>query len=231
MQRPEPCPKCLAEPKERTERKRCPQCGSFEWMIEHGAHYMGGAREVFVCKCPSPHSALGRRKRAIEARRVALEAAGLPIKNRRVTTPAMAKKAAEVLVRGETPTAALREAGYPPCTVHHGRARINKRIQAELKALVGDEYMKYIEIGEDLTPEEQELMVRGMLIESVLLKTDAGVQAAKQLGADKRVSMWRADSQVGVTVLHAPPVPKINHAVPLLPPLDSDEEEVKDDSR
>ena len=42
--------------------------------------------------------------------------------------------------------------------------------------------------------------------------------------------MWRADSQVGVIVLQPPPIPKITHAVPLLPPLDSDEEEVEDDS-
>ena len=29
MEKPEACGKCGAEPRERTERKRCPQCGSF----------------------------------------------------------------------------------------------------------------------------------------------------------------------------------------------------------
>jgi hypothetical protein len=30
--------------------------------------------------------------------------------------------------------------------------------------------------------------------------------------------MWRTDSQVGMIVLHPPPVRKMNHPVPLLPP-------------
>ena len=46
------------------------------------------------------------------------------------------------------------------------------------------------------------------------------------LGSDKRVAMWQADSQVGLVVLQAPPIPKINHEVPILPPEDSDEKEV-----
>ena len=189
---------------------------------------MGGAREVFVCGCPAPNSALGRRKRAIEERARAREAAGLPpIKNRPITNPAMARKVAEGLLKGQTSAAALREAGYSANTVHHSKSAINKTIRAALRAMGGH----YIKLGKDLTPEEQELLVRGMLVENVLLKTDAGVQSAKQLGADKRVSMWRADSQVGVIVLQPPPVPKINHGVPLLPPLDSDEEDIGDDHR
>ena len=186
MEKPEACLKCGAEPRERTERKRCPQCGSFEWVIEHGAHYMGGAREVFVCGCPAPNSALGRRKRAIEERARAREAAGLPpIRNRPITTPAMARKVAEGLLKGQTAAAALREAGYSANTVHHSKSAINKTIRAALRAMGGH----YIKLGRDLTPEEQELLVRGMLMENVLLGTDAGVQSARQLGADKCVSM------------------------------------------
>ena len=50
--------------------------------------------------------------------------------------------------------------------------------------------------------------------------------SAKQLGADKRISMWQPDSQVGMVVLQAPPIPKLDHEVPWLEPKHSDEEEV-----
>lgn len=43
--------------------------------------------------------------------------------------------------------------------------------------------------------------------------------SAKQLGADKRVAMWQPDSQVGMVVLVPPPIPKIDHEVPILPPV------------
>jgi len=42
------------------------------------------------------------------------------------------------------------------------------------------------------------------------------MQSAKQLGADKRISMWQPDSQVGMVVLAAPPVPKIKHPIPII---------------
>ena len=55
-------------------------------------------------------------------------------------------------------------------------------------------------------------------MENTIIGTDKGVMSAKQLGADKRVAMWQPDGQVGLVVLQAPPVRKIAHEVPLLPP-------------
>src|SRR5215469_5749335 len=78
MRKPESCAKCGAEPQ---ERKRCPRCGEAEWILQHGAHYMQGAREVIGCPCPAFHTALGRRKRAAgearqrESRRVSVRTA------------------------------------------------------------------------------------------------------------------------------------------------------------
>jgi len=80
-------------------------------------------------------------------------------------------------------------------------------------------------MGRDLSPKDQEAIVRGRLYEDVILGSDKGIMAAKQLGADKRVSMWRPDSQVGLVVLQAPEVRKMNHEVPLLPSIYEDEEE------
>ena len=78
--------------------------------------------------------------------------------------------------------------------------------------------------------------MRGRLYENVIIGTDAGLQSARQLGADKRISMWQPDFQVGVVVLQAPPVTKINHPVPLLPDPHAEEYEEqgvgsKDNSR
>jgi hypothetical protein len=130
----------------------------------------------------------------------------------------MAKKAAEGIVRGLRLSRALREAGYSKSTSYQGK--LNKMIRAEL-AKMG---MKYIKIGRDLTPEDQENLVRGMLYENVIMRSDKGVQAAKQLGADKRVSMWRPDGQIGMVVIKAPEVPKIDHPIKLVEAKFKDED-------
>ncbi|HEX8765403.1 MAG TPA: hypothetical protein VF740_09600, partial [Candidatus Acidoferrum sp.] len=193
MDKPECCGKCGAEPQ---ERKRCPRCGEAEWVLHHGAHYMQGAREVISCDCPALHSALGKRMEEARVRQEERELTGKrprgrPGKDRPVTMPEMAKKAAEGLAQGLGPTVALREAGFPEWTANRGRRGINRMVRAEFGKLG----RKYIQMGRDLTPEDQELLVRGMLFENVVLKTDKGVQAAKQLGADKRISMWQPDAQ------------------------------------
>ena len=51
----------------------------------------------------------------------------------------------------------------------------------------------------------------------MIIGTDKAVMSAKQLGADKRVAMWTPDSQVGMVILKAPPIPQIDHEVPLFP--------------
>ena len=100
MHEPERCEKCGAEPE---ERKRYPRCGEAEWVLQHAAHYMQGAREVIICDCPALHSALGKRMREARVRPQARELTGKrprgrPGKDHQVTTPEMAKKAAEGLV-------------------------------------------------------------------------------------------------------------------------------------
>ena len=49
---------------------------------------------------------------------------------------------------------------------------------------------------------------------NILTNSDKAVLSAKQLGADKRVSMWTADSQVGMVILRPPPIPQIDHEGP-----------------
>ena len=228
-QAPEACPTCGAEP---TLRKQCNVCGEGEWVIEHvGGHYMGGAREVMECLCSregtKESNAAWRRRKLRQAGKVAEATAGKRARGRPgwITTPAMAEKAAEALARGETPTEALREAGYPPSTVRNARRGINQTIWAKFK----EKRKHYIELGK-ITPEDQENMVRGRLVWNTIVGSDKGTLSARQLGADKRVAMWQADSQVGLVVLQAPEVRKIAHHVPLLEPKFVDDEEEGTDS-
>jgi hypothetical protein len=84
-------------------------------------------------------------------------------------------------------------------------------------------------MGEELTPERQQNAIRGRLYENVILGVDKGVQSAKVLGADKRVSMWQPDVQTGLVVLQAPKLRDIKHPVPWLEPkfIDDEPEEEK----
>ena len=141
---------------------------------------------------------------------------GRPPKNRPITTPEMARLAAEGLVRGLPVGTAMREAGFPESSCHNGKKGINRMIRAELGKLG----RKYIRIGKDLTPEDQAALVRGRLVENVIVGSDKGTLSAKVLGSDKRVSLWTPDSAVGVVVLSPPPIPKLNHPVEILPPID-----------
>ena len=131
-ERPEDCPKCSAKA---TPRRVCPRCGDPEWVYSHGEHYLGGGvREVITCPCPSAHSARGKRLAKVEAYLKEREMAwkegknlgGRPPKNRPVTTPAMAKRAAENLASGMKIQPALRDAGFPAGTCKNGRKSINK---------------------------------------------------------------------------------------------------------
>ena len=70
----------------------------------------------------------------------------------------MAKKAAEGLARGLSPTQALREAGYPEATVNRANGGINKKIWTEFGKLG----RRYIRMGRDLTPEAAAQRLREM---------------------------------------------------------------------
>jgi hypothetical protein len=85
-------------------------------------------------------------------------------------------------------------------------------------------------MGRELTAENQQNAVRGRLYENTILGVDKGVMSAKQLGADKRISMWQPDSSVGLVVLQAPEPRQIKHHVPWIESKHSDDEEPETDS-
>jgi hypothetical protein len=201
-------------------------CGDFEWTIEHtGGHYLHGSREIMGCLCSQAGTkqakAAWKKKRAKAGKVVAKtiapkrrpETKPKPSHNA-VTTPQMARKAAEGLARGLSVKQALEEAGYSPSMCNSGWRRVNLTIQTELRRIAS----RYIKTGQQLTAEDQQNAIRGRLYENVVRGVDKGVMSAKVLGSDKRISMWQADSQVGVVVLQGPAVRQIGHEVEILPP-------------
>ena len=137
------------------------------------------------------------------------------------------KKFARGIGRGLSIRRAMLEAGYSPSTANRGKAALSKPMVEALAA----ERTKLEALGRRISPERQQNLVRGRLVLNVMRGKDAGTQSARLLGADKRVSMWQPDSQVGMVILSPPPVRVIQHAVEILPPEHPEDLEVEDDSR
>lgn len=110
------------------------------------------------------------------------------------------KKFAQAVRRGDSLQGAMLKAGYSPATAKRGKAALSKPMLAALAS----ESAKLAELGKLLSPEHQENLVRGRLALNTIQGKDNGVQSAKLLGSDKRVSMWRDDALTGVIVLQVP---------------------------
>jgi hypothetical protein len=130
------------------------------------------------------------------------------------------KKFASAVSKGRTLQAAMLEAGYAPTTARRGKAALSKPMWEALAS----ESNKLELLGRKISPERQANLVRGRLVLNTLRGRDNGSQSAKLLGADRRISMWQPESQVGLVVLQAPQVRKIMHEVPILPPIEDEED-------
>ena len=200
---PEACESCRVKP---VLRRACKTgCGLGEYVIKHERERceywkIGGEEVIQVCVCRV--GADGRNGRPI-------------------TTPEMAKQVAQNLAKGMSIRGAMMDAGYTANQSRNGPRSLNKMIWTELKTVS----RKYIDLGRCLNAEEQECLVRGRLMENTIKGTDKGVMSAKQLGADKRVSMWVPDSQVGLVVLQAPEPREVKHSVPWMESKHKEEEE------
>src|SRR6185369_208208 len=88
----------------------------------------------------------------------------------------------------------LLSAGYSPATAEKGRAGIPG-------PLMGALLKEGIKLGQSITPQDQEQLIRGKLLENALMGNDKAVQSLKLLGQDKRVNMFTADSAAGVVAI------------------------------
>lgn len=78
---------------------------------------------------------------------------------------------------------------------------------------------KLAQLARHVTAEDQELTVRGALLANVASGKDQACNSLKMLGQDKRVAMFTPDSQTGVIVIQAAPIPSFDppSAIPALP--------------
>jgi hypothetical protein len=108
--------------------------------------------------------------------------------------------------------AMISELGLAESVARKGKAGLSKRVLSEL----AKDGMKFVEIGRQLTAQDQEHFVRGRLYTNALQGKDAGVNSLKLLGQDKRVNMFTPDSVAGIVVIEAP------KSLPSIPVLDAE---------
>jgi hypothetical protein len=131
------------------------------------------------------------------------------------------KKFASAVSKGRTLQAAMLEAGYAATTARRGKAALSKPMWEALAS----ESNKLELLGRKISPERQANLVRGRLVLNTLRGRDNGTQSARILGSDRRIAMWQPESQLGLVVLQAPQVRKIDHEVPLIQSEHAEEEE------
>lgn len=73
---------------------------------------------------------------------------------------------------------------------------------------------KLAQLARHVTAEDQELTVRGALLANVASGKDQACNSLKMLGQDKRVAMFTPDSQAGVIVIQAAPIPSFDETKP-----------------
>jgi hypothetical protein len=113
-----------------------------------------------------------------------------------------AKKAAQGYYRqGKSFKQALIDAGASEPQASKGKGLLMERdgLRKAFAAEHKNQLKKLELMGAYLSPEEQENVVRGALVEAVLTEKAAPkVRAAELLGKDKRVAMWTPDTAIGI---------------------------------
>lgn len=111
---------------------------------------------------------------------------------------------------GKSLKASFEEAGYSPAQARKGKALLTER-KSLAKAFLRErqrQVRRFAALGNGLTPEEQEALVRGVLVDSALRGEDGSGRgrnrAAELLGRDRRVNMFTADLAVGIVALPVP---------------------------
>lgn len=106
---------------------------------------------------------------------------------------------ARAIAEGTRITTALIQAGYSPAQARKGWAIVRR--SRGLRDALTQQAKLLVHLGSSITAEQQEALVRGRLVLNILRGTDEGVASAKALGNDKRVSMWKPESQAGAIIL------------------------------
>jgi hypothetical protein len=114
------------------------------------------------------------------------------------------KRFAEALVRGATIEEAALRAGYSQTVAKRGKAGISKGCLEAYQAAMNKELQKLTQIGEGVTAQQQESLVRGKLVQNVVEGKDEAAHSLKMLGQDRRVNMFTPESATGIVIIEAP---------------------------
>jgi hypothetical protein len=104
----------------------------------------------------------------------------------------------KVIERNGPMNEALLAAGYTPAQAKKGKAKLPAVL---VRALIEHGGRRYMEMGQALSAQEQELIVRGRLLANAISGKDQAVKSLELMGKDRRVNMFTPDSQVGIIVL------------------------------
>ena len=111
---------------------------------------------------------------------------------------------ARAYVAGAPLKRALVLAGYSPKQAKKGMVVVNR--SKGLRQAIAAHGRLLADLGSNITRQQQEALVRGRLVLNTIRGTDKGTPSAKALGSEKRVSMWRSDTQTGLVILNSPTV-------------------------
>lgn len=100
------------------------------------------------------------------------------------------QQVAAAIRKGAPISQAMAEAGYSPARASRGRNGLPKGVVNQL--LSGGE--RYRNIGKQFKPEDRADIVRGKLVENVLLGKDSATKSLELLGKDTAVGIFKSDS-------------------------------------
>jgi hypothetical protein len=127
---------------------------------------------------------------------------------RQQKTPEQYKKFGELVASGKSPKEAMIEAGWSEAQARKGKANISQPMLDAIVAAKKESFKETVALGQSITVEEQEALVRGSLVNNVIEGKDAGVQSAKLLGAERRLNMWATtDALIQAVIIQAPDRP------------------------
>lgn len=107
-------------------------------------------------------------------------------------------------MRGATWEESLLRAGYAPSCARRGKISASRACLLEYDKQLRQHTEELRKVGSSLTPDERKALIRGKLIRNVAEGKDESAASLKMLGADREVSLFGSEEQVGVFVFNTP---------------------------
>ena len=110
------------------------------------------------------------------------------------------QRVADGLKKGKGISQAMLDAGYPKARAKRGFASLPKGVLNQLSS--GAERLRIL--GRQHRPEDRADIVRGKLVENVLLGKDSATKSLELLGKDTAVGIFKSDSNVVAVQINLP---------------------------